>query len=183
MSNDSLLQGDNVVNSKTEFATVSVEQLIDEHYAIIYRYAFRLAGNQSDAEDLTQQCFLTAHRKLHQLRDPKAARNWLFQVLRTAFFKLCRKRKPVLAADTEVEMDLIEEVAESDQPYDLEHLQSRLNELPEIYRTILLMFYFEGKSYEAISAALDVPIGTVMSRLSRAKSQLRTRVRPMEPTK
>lgn len=183
MSNDSLLQGDNTVGSEMESTVVSIEQVINEHYAVLYRYAFRLAGNQSDAEDLTQQCFLTAHRKLHQLRDPKAARNWLYQVLRTAFFKLCRKRRPVLAADTEVEMELVEEVVESDQPFDLERLQQRLNELPEIYRTILLMFYFEGKSYDEISTTLDIPMGTVMSRLSRAKSQLRTRVRPMEPTK
>ena len=183
MSTDSLLQGDNTVDADLASAVVSIEQLINEHYAVLYRYAFRLAGNQTDAEDLTQQCFLTAHRKLHQLRDAKAARNWMFQILRTAFFKLCRKRRPVLAADTEVEMELVEEVAASDQPFDLEHLQLRLNELPEIYRTILLMFYFEGKSYEEISTHLDIPMGTVMSRLSRAKSQLRTRVRPMEPTK
>ena len=158
---------------------VSIEQLIQQHYEVLYRYAFRLTGRHNDAEDLTQQCFLTAHRKLSQLRQVEAARGWLFTILRTAFLKLVRKKRPHNEIDTELPM---QEVAQekSESPFDLEHLQQRLNELPETYRIALLMFYFEGKSYEEIAAETNVALGTVMSRLSRAKAHLRTRLRPIE---
>ena len=160
-------------------ASVTIEQLIQQHYEVLYRYAFRLTGRHSDAEDLTQQCFLTAHRKLNQLREVGAARGWLFQILRTAFLKLVRKKRPHNEIDTELPMQELPEV-KSECPFDLEHLQQRLNELPEAYRVALLMFYFEGKSYEEIAAATNVALGTVMSRLSRAKAHLRTRLRPIE---
>ena len=182
MSHDSLAMQDDQV-SPSRGGGPSIELLIREHYAVLYRYAYRLTGSQCDAEDLTQQCFLTAHSKLHQLREANAALGWLFQILRTAFFKLCRKRQPVLEADMELGMDSVVAEQNDDQPFDLDCLQQRLRELPENYRLVLLMFYFEEKSYEAIASELDIPIGTVMSRLSRAKSQLRLRIRPLEATK
>lgn len=161
---------------------LSIDSLVRQHYVLLYRYAFRLTGSECDAEDLTQQCFLTAHSKLHQLRDPDAAKGWLFQILRTAFFKLCRKRKPVLEIDTEMEMVQVVD-DQKDQPFDLERIQQRLCELSDSHRMVLLMFYFEQRSYEEIAAELDIPIGTVMSRLSRAKSHLKARIHPLEATK
>ena len=174
MSTDSLIR---INEDEPGTGMVTVESLIREHYQVIYRYAFRLAGNACDAEDLTQQCFLTAHRKLEQLREPKAAKSWLFQILRTAFFKLCRKRRPSTEADVEMDIEsaLIHDPQEAEPHYDRELLQARLNELPDNYRAALLMFYFEEMSYEEISKALDIPMGTVMSRLSRAKACLRSR--------
>ena len=175
MSTDSLTR---IFDDETCTQVVTVESLIREHYQVMYRYAFRLAGNACDAEDLTQQCFLTAHRKLEQLREPKAAKSWLFQILRTAFFKLCRKRKPSTEADVDLDIEsaLIHDPQESEPHFDLELLQTRLNDLPDNYRVALLMFYFEEMTYEEISKALEIPMGTVMSRLSRAKDSLRSRV-------
>ena len=160
--------------------TIMIEQLIQQHYQPLYRYAFRLTGQQCDAEDLTQQCFLTAHRKLHQLRDATAARSWLYRILRTSFLRTCRKRTPHNEADTELPMHEVEADQNEDSPFDLEHLQRRLDELPESNRIALLMFYFEGKSYEEIAKETNVAMGTVMSRLSRAKAHLRNRLQSVE---
>lgn len=161
-------------------AAITIDSLIRDHHQVLYRYAYRLTGQQCDAEDLTQQAFLTAHRKLHQLREPAAVRGWLFRILRTTFLKMCRKRKPLLETDSDWVIGEVVDAKDDEQPFDTEQLQQRLDELPESYRVVLLMFYFEQKSYEEISQELDVPMGTVMSRLSRAKAQLRTRLRSIE---
>ena len=62
--------------ASTRCDVLPIEVLIREHYVVLYRYAYRLTGSRYDAEDLTQQCFLAAHDKLHQLREPRAARSW-----------------------------------------------------------------------------------------------------------
>lgn len=160
--------------------TLTIEQLIEQHYQVLYRYAFRLTGQQCDAEDLTQQCFLAAHRKLHQIRDATAARSWLYRILRTSFLRTCHKRTPRIEADIELPMHEVEAEQREDSPFDLEHLQRRLDELPETNRVALLMFYFEGKTYEEIAKETNVAMGTVMSRLSRAKAHLRNRLQSVE---
>ena len=123
---------------------------------------------------------MAAQTKLYQLRNRDAARGWLFQILRRLFLKACRKRKPQSAADSDLEIGDLAVELEHESEFDIEHLQHRLDELPENYRLALLMFYFEGKSYEEIANEMDVALGTVMSRLARAKAHLRTRLRPLE---
>ena len=150
-----------------------VLQLIGDHYAALYRYAFRLAGSQADAEDLTQQTFLVAHQKLHQLRAPDKADRWLFAVLRSCYLKSERKRRPVAAASVALDVECIPEEMPTDAPIDRQQLQAALDELPCDFRVVLAMFYFEQRSYREIAEELNVPIGTVMSRLSRAKERLR----------
>jgi RNA polymerase sigma-70 factor (ECF subfamily) len=142
----------------------------------VYRYAFRLCGCSADAEDLAQQTFLVAHQKLQQLRDAAAARAWLLAVVRSCFLKSVRKPRPTPAADIGL---LADEAAGGEgvvDAIDREELAAALDELPEEFRLALLMFYFEGLSYQQIAEQLQVPIGTVMSRLSRAKEHLRRRL-------
>ena len=62
-----------------------VQQLVDEHYQPLFRYAFRLSGSSADAEDLTQETFCKAQLQLHQLRDPARAKAWMFSILRNAY--------------------------------------------------------------------------------------------------
>lgn len=150
-------------------------RLVEEHHESVYRYAFRLSGSVPDAEDLTQQVFLIAHEKLGQVRDEGCVRSWLFTVLRRCFLKSRRRNVPTPASSLEVEMDQVPEVLVVDE-VDRELLQIALSELPDDYRVALLMFYFEGCSYREIAEKLELPIGTVMSRLSRAKGLLRRRL-------
>jgi RNA polymerase sigma-70 factor (ECF subfamily) len=159
------------------------EQLVKEHHAVVYRYAWRLCGCPTEAEDLTQQAFLIAHQKLHQLRAGAAARAWLLAVVRSCFLKSVRRARPTPAADIDL---LVNEAAESESPaesIDREELAAALDELPDEFRLVLLMFYFEELPYQRIAEQLAIPMGTVMSRLSRAKEHLRRRLAPEDGEK
>lgn len=155
---------------------LDIARLVAEHHATVYRYAFRLSGNACDAEDLTQQTFLAAQIKLDQLRNADQARAWLLAILRNAYFKSRRKRAPLAAACLELDMDSIADETPAAPEIDPQRLQETLNELPDEFKTVLLLFYFEGCSYREIADKLGVPPGTVMSRLSRAKGHLRHRL-------
>jgi RNA polymerase sigma-70 factor (ECF subfamily) len=144
--------------------------LVREHHAVLYRYAFRLTGAAESAEDLVQQAFLLAHQRLAQLRDATKAGGWLMTIVRNCFLKDRRRLR-------QVEPLLEEPLEENDDEFpdwvDPEQLQQALNRLPDEARAILVLFFFEDCSYKEIATALEVPLGTVMSRLSRAKSKLR----------
>ncbi len=151
---------------------LQIAQLVQAHHQAVFRYAYRLAGSVPDAEDLTQQTFLVAQRKLDQIREPDKADRWLFAVLRSCFLKNRRRRQPASAGNLGLDMDAVVEPRE-ERPIDRELLQLVLNDLPDQHRVILVMFYFEQCSYKEIASRLEVPMGTVMSRLARAKTRLR----------
>jgi RNA polymerase sigma-70 factor (ECF subfamily) len=147
----------------------TIDDLIRQHHALLYRYAYRLSGSAADAEDLTQQTYLTAHLHLDQLRDPAAVKSWLCSILRRAFL---RSRE---AGATIMSLENIAEPANESASEDIdeEALQHALNELPEEYRSAVILYYFQELSYKEIAEVLGVPMGTVMSRLARGKSLLK----------
>lgn len=152
-----------------------IEQLVHEHYMNLYRYAYRLAGSATEAEDLTQETFLKAQAHLGQLRDRDKAKPWLFSILRNAYLHRLRdeRREPSLT------LDALDELAETNGDVvevDSEQLQKILNEMPEGFRTVLILYYFEDFSYRDIAEEMSLPLGTIMSRLSRAKAFLRSRL-------
>jgi len=155
-----------------------VERLVEEHYASLYRYAFRLSGSGADAEDLVQETFCKAQVNLSQLRDAGRARPWLFSILRNAYLHLARSERQQPCVTLEAAGDLPEPPPEPLPDIDPERLQSALDELPEVYRTPIILFYFEGFGYREIAEQMDLPLGTVMSRLARAKAHLRQRLVP-----
>lgn len=159
-----------------------LERLIQTHHAPLYRYAYRLSGSAADAEDLVQQVFVIACRKLDQVREPQHVTAWLFTVLRSCFLKSCRKQRPQSAGGLELNLDTVAEQAAAPAEVDPEDLQRALDSLPADYRLIVLMFYFEHCSYKQIAERLELPIGTVMSRLARAKQRLRSELSTYEPT-
>ena len=156
--------------------TVEIGQLVAEHHAAVYRYAFRLTGTVCDAEDLTQQTFLAAHVSLGQLHSPENARAWLFTILRHNYHKLKVKRVPLPATPFDLNLENLPDDLPAEMVVDSETLQQAINELPDEFKTVVLMFYFEECSYREIAARLELPTGTVMSRLARAKARLRTRL-------
>ena len=159
-----------------------ISDLVRQHHAAIYGYAFRLSGSQADAEDLTQQTFLICQQKLHQLREAERIRGWLFSVLRNCFLKSRRKRIPTPASNLELNVDEIPEDPPGEEQIDRQLLQGAINDLPNEFRLVLVMFYYEECSYKDIADKLNLPIGTVMSRLSRAKSRLRQKLMRTEVT-
>ena len=159
----------------------ALPDLIREFAAPLFRYAFRLTGQASDSEDLVQQTFLVAQQKLHQLREAERASAWLYAVLRSCFLKSRRKPIPQTMEDS-FPLDSLtdhrgETATDDSEPWlDREALQLALAELPAEFKIVVLMFYFEELSYKDIAEQLEIPIGTVMSRLSRGKAHLRLRL-------
>lgn len=150
---------------------------VEQHYRLLYRYAFRLTGSTADAEDLTQQAFLIAQNKCDQLRNPAHVRSWLCSIVRNTYLKSLRNRDRVPLENVAEPTDPLPHEVEIDQ----DELQKALSELPEEFRTPLILFYFQEFSYRQIAEQMDVPIGTVMSRLARAKSHLRRRLLSPQP--
>ena len=163
-----------------DLPATDVGRLVADHHAELYRYAYRLSGSAADAEDLTQQVFLHVQRKIHQLKDPAGARGWLFAILRNCFLAAHRRRTPLTAGSVDLDVDAIQQPVDSAAEIDREQLQIALNELPDEFRLVLLMIYFEDCSYREIAERLQLPTGTVMSRLSRAKVHLRKKLSATE---
>lgn len=163
----------------------TLADLVDQHYALLYRYAYRLTGSELDAEDLTQQAFLTAQVNLGQLREPDRSKSWLCTILRNTYLKGLKQSGPKAIHSLEHVPEPSDPLSgepggstssPSDSLFDLEQLQQALNELPEEYRSPIILFYFGEFSYKEIADQMGVPIGTVMSRLARAKSHLKKRL-------
>lgn len=153
-------------------AASQLPELVREHYSLLYRYAFRLSGQSAEAEDLTQQTFLTAQTRLSQLRDPRLARNWLCAILRNHFLK-DRRRETLVGRLPLSEIPEPSGRKPPGTPYDSERLQAALLELTEEFRSPIILFYFEEFTYQEIAEHMQTPLGTVMSRLARAKATLR----------
>jgi len=147
------------------------QTLVDTHYESIYRFALSLSRREADAADLVQQTFSQWARKGHQLRDPSLAKTWLFTTLRREFLATVRKAARYADEPPGEEAGHLEpHQAES---LDAAEVMACLQKLPLEYREALTLFYLKDVSYQEIAAVLDVPIGTVMSRLSRGKARLR----------
>jgi RNA polymerase sigma-70 factor, ECF subfamily len=152
---------------------LSIEGLVEEHLGAVYAYAYRLTGTVQDAEDLTQQVFLLAQQRLEQLRQCDRARGWLFTILRNLFLKMVHQPTPVAATNVGLNLDMLPAAGEEVPLVDERTLQAAINELPPEFRLVVVMYYFEESSYRDIAEKLEMPIGTVMSRLARAKRHLR----------
>lgn len=150
-------------------------RLVETYYAALYRFALSLARNTSDASDLTQQTFFIWAKKGHTLRDGAKAKTWLFTTLYREFLRLRRHGGRTTAIEDlppneqdppDVDADVIDKL-------DAQLVLEALQEVPLVFREPLALFYLQDLSYLEIAEILDVPIGTVMSRLSRGKAQLR----------
>ena len=149
------------------------EQLVDAHYQALYRFAFSLARNESDAADLTQQTFYIWAEKGRDLRDTAKAKAWLFTTLYREFLGRRRHetRFPKIALDEAPNEPAAAPVAP--EKIDAAAALQALVSLEENFRAPLTLFYLRQFSYLEIAEILNLPIGTVMSRLSRGKAQLR----------
>ncbi len=176
---------DDGVNPTVGPSSLDIRTLVRDYHRDVYRYAFRLTGRQPEAEDLTQQTFLIAQQRLHQVRQPERVVSWLFSILRSCYLKAERKSTPLAATSIELDVDGVPD-SSTETSVDEELLQAAMDELPDEFKLVLVMFYFEECSYKEIAEQLQIPIGTVMSRLTRAKGRLRCRLleaeRDAEPT-
>ncbi|MDF3059090.1 MAG: sigR [Rariglobus sp.] len=150
-------------------------QVVDAYYAPLYRFALSLARNSADACDLTQQTFYVWATKGAALRDVSKVKTWLFTTLYREFLRGRRRGARITALDDLPPGEEDPPAAEADLALKLDAQQvvEALQEVDEGFRAALTLFYLEDLPYQEIADMLEVPIGTVMSRLSRGKAQLR----------
>ena len=131
------------------------ESLIEPLLDSMYRTALRMTKNSDDAEDLVQETCLKAYRYFDRFEDGSNLKAWIFKILTNLFINRYRKKAK----------DLFDRTLGTD-------VSAAIDALPDDFRIVVVMAFIEGLSYEEISEALDVPMGTVKSRLHRGRKML-----------
>jgi len=166
-------------------ADLTWEKIVENHSARIYRLAYHLTGNQHDAEDLTQDVFVRVFNSLSQYK-PGTFEGWLHRITTNLFLDRMRRKKRIRfdfmaeddqAVPTSASFDRHERSGQPEDAFEMSHLGDdivqALAELPPEYRAAVVLADIEGLSYEEIAATLGIKMGTVRSRLSRARAKLR----------
>lgn len=161
------------------------ERIVEQHSARVYRLAYHLTGNQHDAEDLTQDVFVRVFNSLSQYK-PGTFEGWLHRITTNLFLDRMRRKRRIrfdfMADDdasvaTSDSFDRHERSGQPEDAFDMSHLGddiiAALAALPPEYRAAVVLSDIEGLSYEEIAATLGIKMGTVRSRLSRARARLR----------
>lgn len=148
------------------------ESLVSELYQDVYRYAYWLCKNQPLAQDLVQETFLRAWRSLDSLQNDKAAKAWLFTILRRENARLYERYRPDLV-DIDDQSIAESDNEEPDSKMDRELLHNAINRLESDYREPLLLQVVGGFSGKEIADILGLNNNTVMTRLFRARSKLK----------
>jgi len=166
----------------------SFEELAMPLFDQLYNFAHWLTQNREEAEDLVQETYAKALKGFSSFRLGTNFRAWMYRILRNTFLTSRTGLKVTMTVPLDAEEDGPELAVEHDTPETFlversnrELLQSAIDELPLHFREILLLCEVEEMSYQEISETLSVPIGTVMSRLSRARKILRDRLRRPQP--
>ena len=158
-------------------------ELAQNHISFLYHVAYKYAGNRFDAEDLVQEVLAIGFKQFHQLRNTEKFRSWMFTILRHAYLKEQRHSAPMAIDEYENGLDYLVQLEDSTSDLDVSHayekkveaelVQTILNRLPEKFKSVLILYYMQDHSYQDISEILAIPIGTVMSRLFRAKQAMK----------
>jgi RNA polymerase sigma-70 factor (ECF subfamily) len=158
----------------------SFEQLAMPHFDRLYNFACWLTHDRQEAEDLVQETYVKALKGFSSFRPGTNFRAWIYKILRNAFLtsRTGLKATANLPIDLEGEEEVLPAVEETPESILLQRsngqiVQQALEQLPVAYREVLLLCEVEEMSYQEISATLAIPMGTVMSRLSRARKALR----------
>jgi RNA polymerase sigma-70 factor (ECF subfamily) len=153
------------------------EELVKLYYRDLYRFGFSLTRSEADACDLTQQTFYIWANKGYQLKNLANVKGWLFTTLHREFLQTCRRRErfsdepanEVAENPTHVSADVVNRM-------DAQTMLEALGQIDEGYRAPLVLYYMEDLSYKAIAGVLEIPLGTVQSRIARGKIHLLKRL-------
>lgn len=163
----------------TRASTFEIEAI--PHLDAVYRFATMLSGDPVHAEDLVQETMLRAFRSWHRFRSGTNARAWLFTILRNVFisdYRRNRRKEQAIDLNEVEEITFVEPMEGKDPESRLLHnliddeVLECIANLPDVYRATLLLSDVEGLSYEEVAGVLDLPLGTVKSRLFRARQIL-----------
>ncbi|CAA0122623.1 ECF RNA polymerase sigma factor SigE [Mycolicibacterium vanbaalenii] len=158
-------------------AMPSWDELVRQHADRVYRLAYRLSGNQHDAEDLTQETFIRVFRSVQNYQ-PGTFEGWLHRITTNLFLDMVRRRGRIRMEALPEDYDRVP--ADEPNPEQIYHdsrlgpdLQAALDSLPPEFRAAVVLCDIEGLSYEEIGATLGVKLGTVRSRIHRGRQALR----------
>ena len=147
--------------------------LLENSRAQLYRVAYSWCHNPALADDIVQETLIKAYRKSDQLRDPKAARSWLFSILSNCYNDHFRRNRETEDIDDITIIDENSPETETRQLQIVVKVRDAVAALPGGQRQVVTLVDLEGFSYVEVATILDIPIGTVMSRLSRARKALK----------
>src|SRR5579871_4000920 len=176
--------------------TSAWDTLIRRYEKSVYKFAYSLCRNHEEAGDIAGQVFLRLYQNLHTFRNEASFTSWLFRIVRNTYLDLCVRpaHRGHLSLDAGPNNDNepttgrdIMDPAPSPETVCMEHetaqlLAKAIHHLPAYQRQVLRMYHTEGKSYEEIAEATGLSIGTVKSRLNRARNMLRERLAPYQET-
>ena len=154
-------------------------ELVRIHSQGVFRVVYRMCGDRLIAEDATQETFIHAWQNLHSFRPQMPLRNWLYRIAFNASMDMLRKERHIVDNDIE-DLSLADEnpgpesaVSQKERTH---VIQSAIRSLPEASRAVLILREYEEMSYHEIANALDIPVGTVMSRLNYARKLLKEKL-------
>jgi RNA polymerase sigma-70 factor, ECF subfamily len=157
------------------------EVIVTDYYEALFRFALSLTRSESDARDLTQETFYVWARKGHQLRDISKVKSWLFTTLHRAFLMGQRRQNRFTHHNLETVSHELPAVS-PELAHRSDHFQvlRALDKVDPIYHGALALFYLDDCSYKEIAAILEVPVGTIKSRIARGVAQLREILLPSD---
>lgn len=155
----------------------------------VYQLCYRMVGNAHDAEDIAQEAFIRAYVNINSYDINRKFSTWLYRIATNLSIDRLRKRKPDYFLDAEIEgtegLTMYSQISSDElQPDEMveslefqEWIQQEINELPVMYRSVIVLKYIEELSLKEIGEILDLPIGTVKTRIHRGREALRKRLR------
>jgi RNA polymerase sigma-70 factor (ECF subfamily) len=156
-----------------------------EYLDNLYSYALGLTRNRSEAEDLVQETYVRALRAMGRLHPDSNLKSWLFTIMRNIWFNQLRQQRAAKLVEMDRDDCAMEITETGKDPYafylsrrEQAQVRTAIQQLPLEFREVTLLREFEELSYQEIATILDRPAGTVMSRLARARSRLRTLLSP-----
>lgn len=164
----------------------AIEALVKRYQRIVFSMLYQLAPDWQDISDLAQEVFIRVYRYIGSLRNPKTFRSWLNQIVLNLFYDELRKRPRRIATismdKTNDDDDQIREFPDLNLGPDevvlnkelAEFIRKAMDELPEQFRIVIVLRELQGLSYEEISESLGCELGTVKSRIARARARLQT---------
>jgi len=171
------------------------QSIVEKHASRVYRLAYHLTGNQHDAEDLTQDVFVRVFNSLSQYT-PGTFEGWLHRITTNLFLDKMRRKARIRfdfmadddgAVATSASFDRVERSGQPEDAFEMGHMGAdiieALADLPPEYRAAVVLSDIEGLSYEEIAVTLGIKLGTVRSRLSRARARLRESLAHHAPTR
>jgi RNA polymerase sigma factor (sigma-70 family) len=152
----------------------AARQLYDAYVGGVHQLAMRMTANDELAQDATQDAFVRVFRGLHRFRRDAALRTWIHQVAVSAILTAIRGRKRWNTRRAEIEeAERVVQQPRSPEPYLRERLYAAIDALPDIYRSVFVLYDIEGHTHEEIGKLLRIPSGTSKARLSQARARLR----------